>query len=348
MKRTLQGLALVGALAVIFLLGPQETLEVEIRPIQLPEDIDAYLAESEERLGDVAPHAAKTVRWLNPTAPGRTDIALVYVHGFSATRQETLPLTDQLADQLKANVFYARLSGHGRSGQAMAEVGLNDWLNDLHEAITIGNAIGNRVILVGSSTGGTLATLTAMRPEIFGAVDAIVVLSPNYGTKNPGERLMLMPWGIQLAELLVGKRRSWTDKAFNEEHRRYWTTSYPTRGLHPMVLAVDTVRHCDLSRVGQPFLILYSRFDEVVDPSRIESVYTRLGSSNKRLLDVGKINDYSNHVLAGDVLSPDATPEIRRHILDFLSALPQNKRQDGSDRDEAPVTASLSDAALCG
>ncbi|MDD4273595.1 MAG: hypothetical protein PHG14_07705 [Desulfobacter postgatei] len=38
----------------------------------------------------------------------------VYIHGFSATRKETAPLSDLVAKTLNANLFYTRLSGHGR------------------------------------------------------------------------------------------------------------------------------------------------------------------------------------------------------------------------------------------
>ena len=58
----------------------------------------------------------------------QTELALVYLHGFSASRQETAPLSEDLARQLGANLFVTRLSGHGRSPQAMGEPSVRDWL----------------------------------------------------------------------------------------------------------------------------------------------------------------------------------------------------------------------------
>jgi esterase/lipase len=63
--------------------------------------------------------------WANPDKT-KTPCAIVYLHGFSATRQETAPLSDLVAAQLGAYLYYTRLAGHGRGGEAMAEPYAND------------------------------------------------------------------------------------------------------------------------------------------------------------------------------------------------------------------------------
>ena len=60
----------------------------------------------------------------------QTQWAVVYIHGFSASRMETAPLADTIATALGANLFYARLAGHGRGGAAMGEPSVQDWLAD--------------------------------------------------------------------------------------------------------------------------------------------------------------------------------------------------------------------------
>ena len=53
----------------------------------------------------------------------------------------------------------------------MEQADVNAWLNDLAEAVAIGREIGNRVIVIGTSTGGTLATFgaTLLRATLFWA-----------------------------------------------------------------------------------------------------------------------------------------------------------------------------------
>ena len=78
-------------LIIIFLAGPRVAVDTELAPISLPVDLDSYLAASEAQFSDIVPNTEKTIIWASE--PGqKTDIAVVYLHGFSATRQETAPL----------------------------------------------------------------------------------------------------------------------------------------------------------------------------------------------------------------------------------------------------------------
>ena len=64
---------------------------------------------------------------------------------------------------LGANAFLPRLAAHGRATSAeFATVTPQDWLNDAREALAIGRRIGDRVILIGTSTGALLVTMVAI------------------------------------------------------------------------------------------------------------------------------------------------------------------------------------------
>ena len=62
--------------------------------------LDSYLSESESSFDDIVEGAEKLVRWHNNNEQRQTDIALIYLHGFSASRQEISPVTENLSDQL--------------------------------------------------------------------------------------------------------------------------------------------------------------------------------------------------------------------------------------------------------
>ncbi|HXV99346.1 MAG TPA: hypothetical protein VEC93_13065, partial [Anaerolineae bacterium] len=163
MKKKALVLALAG-LMILFLAGPTAKIDLNRRPIDLPEDLDGYLAESEAQFPDLISDTGKTIIWAN-AAKTKTPLALIYLHGFTATRQEAAPLCDNIAARLGANLFYTRLTGHGRSGQALGAAMANDWLNDTLEALEIGKRLGDKVIVIGSSTGGTLATWHALQAD---------------------------------------------------------------------------------------------------------------------------------------------------------------------------------------
>jgi hypothetical protein len=73
---------------VLFLAGPRVPIDQRIRPITLPDDLDNYLAASEARFTDIRPGTEKTIVWANPSEKDKTPVSIVYLHGFSATRQE--------------------------------------------------------------------------------------------------------------------------------------------------------------------------------------------------------------------------------------------------------------------
>jgi len=312
----LLGLALI-ARVILFLIGPPAEIDTRIKPITLPDDLDQYLKQTEARFSDIVPGAEKTIIWANATKT-RTPLSIVYLHGYSATRQETAPLSDQIAARLGANLFYTRLTGHGRSQMAMAEATVNDWLNDTAEALQIGKRLGDKVIVIGTSTGGTLATWLAEQPNTEAAV-AYVFISPNYGPIERLAEVLAWPWGEQLAALTVGPEFSWTPA--NEQQARYWTHRYPSKALVPMMSLVKFVRESKLENIRTPVLVIYSPKDKVINVQKVEQAYAQLGSRVKAIKPITRNVNQLNHVLAGNILAPENTASMAKLILDFVSPL---------------------------
>jgi esterase/lipase len=310
------GIALV-VLVILFLIGPTAEFDTQLKPITLPEDLDQYLKQTEARYSDIVPGAEKTIIWAN-AAKTRTPLSIVYLHGYSATRQETAPLSDQIAARLGANLFYTRLTGHGRNGAAMAEATVTDWFNDTEEAFEIGKRLGDKVIVIGTSTGGTLATWLAEQPNTE-AVAAYVFISPNYGPIERMSEVLAWPWGEQLAPLFVGSEFSWTPA--NEQQARYWTHSYPSKALVPMMSLVKFVRESRLENIHTPVLVVYSPDDKVINVQKVERAYAQMGADVKAIIAVTHYVNHLNHVLAGDILAPENTASVAKQIVDFLSPL---------------------------
>ena len=304
-------------LVIVFLAGPRVAVDTNLQPVTLPADLDAYLAEQEARYNDITPGAEKTIIWAGE--PGqKTPLSIIYLHGFSATRQETAPLSDNIAAELGANLYYTRFTGHGRSGEALAEAMVNDWLNDTNEALEIGRRLGDELIVIGVSTGATAATWLATQPNIDD-VRAFVLMSPNYAPNDSTAEILTWPWAESIATALIGPERSWEPS--NEEHGRYWTHRYPTKALLPMMGLVKLTRSADPAGITRPILMIYSPNDQVINPERVETTFEQIGSPQKELVPIQNGQDVSNHVLAGNILSPDDTDHIAQIILDFLHTL---------------------------
>ncbi len=292
--------------------GPEVPTARPAPPTELTQ-LDPWLAAQEAAHPDIRPGLAKGVVWHG--APGqRTPWAVVYLHGFTASRLETAPLAEQVAARLGANLFHTRLSGHGRSPQALGEATVQDWLADGLEALRIGRALGEQVLVVGVSTGATLATWLAQRPEGRDGVSYAFV-SPNFGPKNKTSELINLPWGRQLALALEGDMRGQPSADPREHHA--WTQRYPTQALFPMMALVKRVRDSDLSAVTAPVLVLYSPDDQTVDPAEIQAVFPRLGSARKALEVVDYSEAKGQHVLAGDIRAPAATGRMAQRLVDW-------------------------------
>jgi esterase/lipase len=318
------GVAFAVALVVAgFFAGPRNTFGPDTptpRPLP-PTQIGAledWVKASEAVFPDIRPGTAKGIVWAT-SAKTRTPWSVVYLHGYSASRIETAPLADTVAKQLGANAFHTRFTGHGRTGDAMAEAKTQDWMADTIEAVRIGEILGERVLVISVSTGATLATWFATTAE-GSKVAAHAMLSPNFGPKDTRADIMNGPWGKNIAHAMIGETRGWTP--MDKEEANAWTTSYPTRSLFPMMALVKHVRESDLSSFKAPVVMFYSEKDAVVEPMQAKAALERFGSTIKSMEAVGYSTDQSQHMLASGLKSPTSVAPLAEAITKWVKALP--------------------------
>ncbi len=302
-----------------YTLGPRVELDETILPPNLTGDLDQYIRASESRFADIKPGAEKTIVWADPDQRQPTPYSIIYLHGFSASRQEIAPVCDIIAKALHANLFYSRLAGHGRDSSAMADLSVNGMLNDAVEALEVGKRLGNKVIIIGTSTGGALATWLAAYDK-SGSIAALVLLSPNYGPKRKDSGLLLLPWGNVILQLVEGP--TYRFEPINALQQQYWTTEFPSEALLPMMGIVKLTRDKDLSTLRQPVLLLYSPDDQMVDTSVIRENFTLFASEKKKLIAITEAGDPQQHILAGDIMSPLTTQTVAGNIVEFIKQLP--------------------------
>ncbi|MFR6382415.1 MAG: alpha/beta hydrolase [Odoribacter splanchnicus] len=66
----------------------------------------------------------------------------------------------------------------------------------------IAHKLGKKVIIMGTSTGCTLALMLAADFPVL--VDALILYSPNIKIKNPMAPLLSGPWGLQISGAVHG------------------------------------------------------------------------------------------------------------------------------------------------
>lgn len=316
-------LAIVAVPALVFALGPRVpgSIETSFDPTSIGADPVVYLAQKEAAFTNIRPGQQKEIIWAG-AAGTKTPLAIVYVHGFSASSGEVRPLPDLVAKALGANLFYTRLAGHGQDGPAMATGSVSAWANDYAEAIAIGRMIGKRVVVMATSTGGSLAVAEAPNANVSDGIAALVLISPNFGVQARGSFLLTIPWGKQIAELIIGKERSFEPR--NERQAQLWTTRYPTAAVLPMGKLVELANATDPATIKIPALFIISDGDTVVRPELTRSAEQRWGGPHQ-LVVVTNAEDPDQHVIAGDTLSPGVTTGLATQIVDWLkTSLPTN------------------------
>ncbi len=308
------------ALAIVYLTGPRIQPDTTIRfdPSAIGDDIDAYFAEQESQFDDIRENNNKQLVWAYPNSNAKTPISIVYIHGFSASPAEIRPVPDIVAERLGANLFFTRLAGHGRTPEAMGEASYNKWINDTAEALEIGRRIGEHVIIMGTSTGGTLATWLAARQNPLPDVAGLVMISPNFRMQAAGSDLLAGPWAQQILNLTVGEWRSFEPE--NEAQGQNWTTRYPSSVLLPLAELVRDTRNSDIAGIKIPALFMISENDQVVSPEETRNIAGRWGGDTDVVV-IENVDSASQHVLAGDIVSPGTTQEAADIITGWIEGL---------------------------
>ena len=313
-------LGTVIALLIAFVVGPRPRL-LSYKPsdLRLPSDLDAWLEEKEAAF-PLRAGVQKEIQWARKTRE-KTSVAFSYLHGFSASRGEISPVLENVSKKLRANVFFSRLTGHGMDGSALAKVEARSYIDDGYEALAVAKRIGEKAILVGTSTGGAIATWMAGN---HAEIDGLVLISPNFGLKDKNSWILHHPWGVTLAKLLVGPERSWDPE--NPLVAKFWTNRYPLESLIPMLAVTDDLKAKDLRNITVPVLVLYTPHDERVDTSLTEKYFSEIGSSEKEII---RMENAKHHVLAGDAVSPENNEFVISQIIRFTTKLtPQVSQRD--------------------
>ena len=312
---------LITTLSVAYLLGPAPAKPVygdklPAVPAAGPA-LENYIRDKEAK-HKLKPDNEARIAW-EDTGFHKTPYAVVYLHGFSASQEEGNPVHRNFARRFGCNLYLSRLDGHGIDTSApllhMTAEGL--W-EDAKEALSIGKALGDKVILMSTSTGGTLALqLAAAYPN---DVYALVNMSPNIAINDNLAFLANNHWGLQLARLVSkGDFRHISDTS--TERAKYWYNDYRLEAVVQLEnLLETTMNKTTFSKVKQPVLNLYYYKDEAhqdntVKVSAILDMAGKLGTPPS-LKEALPIPGAGAHVLGCSLTSKDV-PAVEKAIYDF-------------------------------
>ena len=311
-------------LILVFVFGPREPVRLSAghNKIMIGDDIDAYLAMREGQFDDIIDGVEKQVIWADE-ANVKTPLSIIYLHGFTASSKEIRPVPDRVATALGANLYFTRFTGHGRQPTALANATVGHWMDDVGEAIEIGKQIGETVIIMATSTGGTLAAAAALDKAAMENIGGIIFVSPNFAINSRAANLLTWPFARQWVPLVIGTEQKGNPR--NDLHARYWMMTYPTTALMPMAAIVAAVDRESYDDVEVPALFYYSRQDQVVAPEKT-AAFARSwgGESNSIIASLTADDDRFSHIIAGDIVSPNQTESAVEQMIAWITGL-QNR-----------------------
>lgn len=323
MKKSLKGfLALILLLLVLFFLGP--TVEPPIIDKPLPElglsfeELPAWVANQNAAFPNIKPDNESKLIFAD-SIPQQTAYAIVYLHGFSGSTGDGAPVHLEVAQALGANIYLPRLFAHGlATEEGMLEYTGEKSLDSAREALAIGKLLGKKVILMGTSTGCTLAlALAASHPELA----ALVLYAPNIRINHPLDFVATLPWGLQIIRQVEGGLYHVIPDT-SAIKKQYWTTKYRLEAPVQMQKLLETAMiPATFNKVTVPvFSGYYYKNEEEQDPvvsvAAMQEMFKALGTA-KNLKHEQAFPDAGAHEIASALVTTNYQ-EVTEATLDFL------------------------------
>ncbi|WP_197482103.1 glycerophosphodiester phosphodiesterase family protein [Polaribacter atrinae] len=265
--------------------------------------------------------------WSENYKEKESPIAFVYLHGFGASGREGEPVMSMLSKKYNANVYLSRLKEHGLDrDDNFINLTPENYIASAKEALEIGKKIGKKVILVSTSTGGTLSLKLASEDA---SILGLVMYSPFIGLKNPAFAAIVTPEGkagfikMNGSEIMKQKRP--------REEAKYWSTSYHINGYEALKkMLISNMTPQTFSKVKIPVFVGYyykneEEQDQVVSVDAILKMYDGLGTSVDKKKKVA-FPKAGNHVIACDLRSND-WESVYNETVAFIDATILEKKQ---------------------
>ena len=323
-------------LLIIYFAGPNPARPVYT--INMPQVPDGATAVSDyvvqqENAHHLKPDNEARIIWANDSLKQVTDYCIVYLHGFSASQKEGDPVHRNIAAEFGCNLYLSRLAEHGiDTSEQLLNFTTDRYWESAKQALAIGKKLGRKVILMGTSTGGSLALhLAATYPR---DVTALILLSPNIAINDPFAWVLNNPWGLQIARLVKHGKYMVADDD-RAIYRRYWNKPYRLESAVELEEYLETTMNKEyFMKVKQPLLLLYYYKDQVhqdsvVRVSAMLSMFDELGTA-QNLKRKKAMPNTGDHVIGSPIKSHDVEgvqKEIEQFMIEMLNLVPISQKQ---------------------
>jgi esterase/lipase len=326
MKTTGKWLAgIILTLIIIYSAGPRPSKpDFSLHEVNLPgtlTELESSINTSEKAVKGIKPDNQARIVWADSSKKEKTNIAFLYLHGFSASQAEGDPVHRDLAKKYNANLYLSRLAEHGidRGDSSMINLTAGEFEASAENALSVAEKLGDEVVVIGTSAGGALTLFLAARhPEI----KAIVLYSPCVKLFDKTAMILDKPWGLQIARLVSGGPVK-KYEAESKIHANYWQLNYRIESLVALQnLVSNTMKPEVFSRIKCPVFLGYyykneTEQDNTVSVPAMLKMFEELGTPTVLKQKVA-FPGAGAHVIASHIRSKD-WQGVERETDKFLS-----------------------------
>ena len=307
---------------LIFILGPK--VEKPIIFKDLPEinlsinELKSWINQKESKFKNIKEGNESRIIFYD-SVPKKTNLSIVYLHGFSGSSQDGFPVHRNIAKKLNSNIYLPRLYAHGlNSDEPLIQYTGEKYLDSAREALAIGKIIGEKVILMCTSTGCSAAlALAANHPEVA----ALVMYAPNIRITHPLDFVATLPWGLYMVRLVEGGKYHYITNTWKDKEK-FWTTKYRLEAPIEMQMLLETAMNENVFRkVKVPtFSGFYYKnqieHDNVVSVEAMRRMFKQLGTEDSLKLEIA-FDDAGGHEIAHSLVNKNYV-NVQESTLSFL------------------------------
>jgi len=236
-----------------------------------------------------------------------SDICVIALHGFSSAPKEVEKIAKYLHSH-DLNVYAPRLKGHGTVPEDLKDITYHDWYDSVSRAITIATLKYKKIYLLGFSTGGLLAILSAKKKDF------------------KFEGLICINTALNLNDIrvktLIPAVSFWNDLVHsfnaNEYAKEYITNKAQNPDINYDKHYIDAITQLSmlmdktkksLKHINTPTYIIQSNNDPVVNASSAYEIFDAIENENKQI----EIIESNSHVII-----TEENEKLFKNIKDFI------------------------------